>query len=966
MRRLSSVRFSRATFALRALVLLGLLLASFGSLFAQTQAINGSIRGRVTDPAGAAVPGSTVTVTNTATGYTRDEATGNDGYFVIPNLPLGTYTVTFKKEGFQTERHTDVVLNAGTEAVLDTQLKVGEVSTTVEVSGGAPVLEPSRVSTGRTISFAEVDNLPLASRNPYNFIIFQPGLSGHPNPELGIPRTLNTNGLLDRINYQLDGMVDTETDRYGLRLFAISDIYVREVQTVSNSFAPEFGQTSGDIFNVISNSGTNDLHGEFYFIGRPPDAIAPPILLAAGKPTPAIDLHDYAFNTGGPIKKDKLFFFGAYEHLLRGTPTPVTIDPNAAAQIGIPTSQLGTSPTVQHVQFLDLRADWNINDKNQAFFRYDYFRNVYPFNTQNGGLNALGAGVDFQDRAHIGGVQLLTTFSPTALNEFRASEPYRNEHHVADALTGAGPEIIITGVATFNGTQNAGDRFAEKIPSLSDNFTKIRGAHTYKMGFGWQENNDNQVGDTFSAYTFPSVAAYLSAKTGANPFAYSTFQTVLGTPGAAYKSYFYDFYAQDSWQIRPNLLLIYGVRWDRYQAPSGEANAPFAYTRSFNTPSRDWAPRAGLAWNIRPTTVIRASWGMFYEAPPTNLWYNSFVNDGSTKAFTDTFSPTTPNAPAFPNVFSFLPGATLPAIPSIFAVTPTFKNAYTLNTSFQVEQQITHNDKVILGYVNTGARDQGYERDMNLINPVSYLPDGRPVFSSAINANTRLYPQFNGITLQDVGAVNNYHALVVNYLHRFGQGFELSANYTWSHAIGDAPDANSFEQSLVIENPYSRAYDRGNSLVNRPQAFNMSALFEPRFHLGNSLLNKLANGNRLTLLANLSSGDQQNEIANLNLNNDPVGSAAQRPAFVGRDTLRTGNIYQVDGRYTRVVFSYRDRFYTRLIAEASNMFNTRNVTTINNKATVTSLGLITAAPSLAPVSTVLEGRLIQLGIRADF
>ena len=420
---LSSVVSRRSLTRLFAAV--AFLALAVASVSAQTQAINGTVRGRVSDPAGAAITRTTVSVTNTATGYTRDVDSNDEGYYVIPNLPLGTYNVTFKKEGFQTERHSNVILDAGTEAVLDVQLKVGSVSTTIEVTGGAPVLEPSRINTGRTITFEEVDNLPLSSRNPYNFIIFQPGLSGHPNPELGIPRTLNTNGLLDRINYQLDGMVDTESDRYGLRLFAISDIYVREVQTVSNSFAPEFGQTAGDIFNVISNSGTNSLHGEAYFIGRPPDAVARTILLAANKPNPSIDLHDWAFNLGGPVIKDKLFVFGAYEHLLRGTPVPVTIDPNAAAQIGLPPSQLETSPTVQHVQFLDLRVDWNINSKNQAFVRYDYFRNVYPFNTQNGGLNALSAGVDFQDRAHVGGLQLLTTFSPTALNEFRASEPWR-------------------------------------------------------------------------------------------------------------------------------------------------------------------------------------------------------------------------------------------------------------------------------------------------------------------------------------------------------------------------------------------------------------------------------------------------------------------------------------------------------------------------------------------------------------
>jgi len=937
-----------------------------GVALAQTEAINGSVRGRVTDPGGAAVAEAKIDVLNTANGFTRSTVTSAEGYFVIPNLPIGQYVLTVQKPGFETQRLAGIVLDAGTEAVADTQLKIGSVSTTVEVTGGAPVLEPTRVSTGRTIDQAEIDNLPLTSRNPYNFVIFQPGLSGHPNPELGIPRTLNTNGLLDRVNYQMDGMVDTETDRYGLRLFAISDVYVREVQTVSNSFAPEFGGTAGDIFNVITNSGSNDFHGEGYFIGRPPDAVARTILLAANKPNSSIDLHDFALNAGGPIKKDKLFVFGAYEHLLRGTPTPVTIDPNAAAQIGIPASQLATAPTVQHVQFLNLRVDWQINQKNSVFFRYDYFRNEYPFNTNNGGLNALSVGVDFHDRAHIGGFQLLSTISPTTLNELRASEPYRNEHHVADPITGTGPEISITGVANFGGTNAAGDRFGEKIPSFSDNLTKIVGAHTLKAGVGWQMNNDNQIGDVYSQYTFPTIASYLAAESGASPYGYSTFATVLGVPGASYKSYFYDFYVQDTWKVLPTVTMIYGLRWDRFQAPAGEANAPFAWTQHFTTPNRDWAPRLGIAWQFTPKTVLRASSGLFYEAPPTNLWYNSFINDGSTRAFTDTFTPSTPNAPAFPNVFNFLPGATLPAIPSIFAVTPNFKNAYTINTSVQLERQLTQNDKIVIGYVNTGARDLGYERDMNLINPTGFLPDGRPTFSSAINANTRLYPQFNAITLQDVGAVSDYNALVVSFTHRSSKGFEVSANYTWSHAISDAPDANSFEQSAVIEDPFSRAYDRGNTLVNRPQAFNMSAVLAPIFHGSSGFLNRLANDNQLTILANLAVGDEQNETANLNLSNDPVGASVQRPAYVGRDTLRTGGIYQVDMRYTRALFHVHDRVALKLLAEGNNVFNTKNVTTINTKATVNSLGLITAGPSLAPTSTVLEGRLIQLGIRVDW
>jgi len=940
-----------------------LCLLPFGIGAAQVQAINGSIRGRVTDPGGAGVPQATVTAANNETGFSRPVDSDNDGYYVIPNLPLGTYTVGVQKAGFETERHTNVVLNAGTEAVIDAQLKLGAVSTTIEVTGGAPVVDPSRVSTGRTIGHAEVDNLPLTSRNPYNFVLFQPGVSGHPNPELGIPRTINTNGLLDRINYQMDGMVDTEKDRYGLRLFPISDIYVREVQTVSNSFAPEFGQTAGNIYNVITNSGTNTFHGEFSFIGRPPGAQARPILLNASQPAPNTDLHDYAVNAGGPMIKDRLFVFGGYEHLLRGLPVPNTINPASAAQLGIAPDLLATAPSVQHAQFLNIRADWIINSKNQAFFRYNYFRNEYPFNTNVGGLFALDAAADFRDRAHIGGAQLLTTFSPAMLNELRGSWPYRNEAHIAGSTTGPGPQVVVSGVATFNGSVAVGDKFSEKVPSLNDNFTWVRGVHTIKIGGGFERILDNQVGDVYSQYTFPTIAAYLAAENGSNPFSYSSFKTVIGVPGATYKPVFWNFFAQDSWQMKPNLLVIYGVRYDQFRAPEAEPDAPFVYTRSFKTPNNDWGPRLGFAWSLDSKTVIRASSGIFFEAPPTNLWFNALNNDGSSRSFQATFLPTQPGAPAFPSVFHLLPGVT-PTNPGITAVTPNFKNAYGINSTFQITREFTRNDAVTAGYVHNGVRQLQYLHNINLGAVTGLLGDGRPVFGTT----GKPFPQFNTITLQDVGAITNYDALLVNWTHRLSRGIVASASYTWSHSISDSPDVNSFEQNLPIQDPTSRFRDRGNSIVNRPQAFTLSSVFAPEIHGLTGWKNQLANGNQLALLANISSGDQQNIVANAALNGDPVSAAVQRPLAIGRNTVRGPAIYQIDARYTRVLFTFWERVQPKFLAEATNVFNTKNITTLNTTVAVNADGSPKnpLPASFPPTSTVLEGRIIQLGIRVDW
>jgi hypothetical protein len=929
---------------------------------AQVEAINGSIRGRVVDPNGAAVPGAKITAKNESTGYTRTVTSAADGYYVLPSLPLGSYTVSIQKTGFASLVHPGVVLQAGSEAVINGQLKVGAVATTLTVTGGAPILAPSTAYVGRTINSRETENLPLTSRNPYNFILFQPGVSGHPNPELGIPRTVNTNGQMDRINYQLDGMTDTESDRYGLRLFPVSDTYVREVQTVANSFAPEFGNTTGIIYNVITNSGTNQFHGMFHWLKRPVSTAARPILLKPTQKKPDLELTDYAANAGGPIIKDKLFFFSSYEHMRRGQPSPVTIDPAAAAQIGISPSLLETAPSISHAQFFDARVDWDINAKNRLFVRYNYFRNEFPFNTQVGGLNALDASSDFHDRAHVGGVQLVTTFSPAVLNEFRFSWPYRKELHLAGPLTGSGPVVQIQGVATFNGTVASGDFFAEKIPTWNDNVTWIRGAHTFKTGFYAEKILDNRFNDTYSEYIFPSITAYLSAKAGTDPYAYSTYRASIGNTGAGYHSLFWGLYWQDNWQIRPSLMLIYGLRWDKYLPPNANPNAPFVDSRSFASPSGNVQPRIGLAWQVTPKTVVRASFGKFYDAPPTNLWFNTLSNDGSNRAFIASIPSTSPFAPAFPTVINQVPGLTLPPA-DVTTIAPGFKNPYALTTSLQVSRELDRNDSFTIGYVLTEGHQLSYLRNINLINPVGQLADGRPIFSSAISSATRMDPQFNNVTLQDTGANSNYNALLLTYDHRWSRGFQMSASYTFSHTISDAPDANSFEQNLPIEDLTNRARDRGNSSINRPQALTISTVFDPKVTVGNAVLKRLLNDNMFAFLVNTSSGDQQNIRANKVLNGDSTTSSVTRPLFIGRNAVRGPMIVQVDMRYTRDLFHLWERVTPQFIFEANNLFNRHsNVTLLNTVVPVNSDGSAVLPSSFPYQATVLEARILQFGL----
>jgi hypothetical protein len=963
-----------------AAILAFIVLLSGINVFAQSQAINGTVRGRVSDASDASMEGATVMVHDSATGLSRTVQSNSDGYYVIPNLPLGTYEVTVTKDGFASVKAKNVVLEAGKEAVIDVRMPLANVSETVEVSGGAPVIEPTRVNVGRTIDTKEIENLPLPSRNPYNFILFQPGVSGHPNPELGIPRTINTNGLMDRINYQMDGMVDSQQDRHGLRLFPISDTYVREVQTVSNSYAPEFGQTSGNIFNVITNSGTNDIHGMFQYLHRWVDATARPILLSPTAPKPELKLTDYAANAGGSVIKDKLFWFAAYEHLERGQPSPVTIAPANAAQIGINPELLATGPGTLHGQFFNTRVDWVINSKHTAFVRYNYFKNSFPFNTNVGGLNALDASSDFRDRAHVIGMQLMSTLTPSLLNEFRFSWPMRSNTHFPGSLTGPGPAVTIPKVANFNGTIGAGDQFTEKIPNLNDNVTLIRGKHSFKFGGSWQENVDLQRATAFTQYSFPTIAAYLSAKSGANPFAYSTVSVSNGGTVPSYHSVFYGLYAQDNWQLTTKLMLIYGVRYDKYSPPPSDPNAPFIFSRNFNSPSANFAPRLGLAYRVTDKTVVRASAGIFYDSPVTNTWFNTLLNNGTLSSVS--LGPTSAGAPAFPTILTSVAPSATPN--DVTSVAPGFRNAYTINFNLQASHELSKNDAITVGVIHTGARNLEFLRNVNLINPIATLADGRPVYSKNVNANTRLFPQFNNILLQDSGARSVYDAGIVNYTHRMAKGVQLSASYTWSHTISDAPDVNSFEQNLPIEDPSNRFRDRGNSSVNRPHSLTISSIIEPRVNTENSVLRHILNNNTFALLTNLSSGDQQNITGSTQINGDQKTSAVTRPLFVGRNSVRGPAIYQVDLRYTRTIAKLWDRVQPQFLMEVNNIFNHPNVTALNTAVTIAGLdsaGLPTAKTGLpvdsagnviplpttfAPSSTVLEGRIVQVGLAVRF
>ncbi len=555
---------------------------------AQAQAANGNIEGIVRDTTDAPLPGVTVTVTNMDTGTARTSITNDEGVYRAILLPLGRYRIVAELQGFKTFEQHGITLSAGQTALINVQLGVGSVSETVSVTSESPVAQPGRIDLGRTIGENEIKNLPLVSRNPYNFAFLQANVTGFENNEFGVPR-INANGTQMRTNYQIDGNTNTEKDRAGLRLLPVSEVLVREVKVITNGFAPEFGQTTGMVYNAITPSGTNRLDGSASFRFRRNDMSSRPFFLAPTALKPDTEVNDVTLTLGGPVVRDRWHYYGAYEFVDRSLITGnqvITVTPSAAQTLGLDLPASGVIPAHQKVNFLFGKTDYQINQSNRLSARYFLFKN-FSLSNIAGGLTTTDRATDFTDRMDSASAQLVSTFGSDKLNELRVQYARRHQFRTLSDTAADGPAITVTGVANFGGprigdTTSAGFDFNQGIWQVIDNLTWIRGKHGFKAGIDAQFIADDRVRGERFFYTFPNNDTYLSARGGSTPLSYTSLQQDFGDLTAAYDSAFYGFFVQDDWQFSSRMKLLYGIRYDLFDVPSARAFAPNPYSQDFN------------------------------------------------------------------------------------------------------------------------------------------------------------------------------------------------------------------------------------------------------------------------------------------------------------------------------------------------------------------------------------------------
>jgi hypothetical protein len=961
-------------FRLSLTVLVSLFLASTAA--AQGQAINGTIEGTVTDTSGAVLPGVTVTVVNIDTGDTRVVVTNESGVFRAPLLPLGSFRVSAELQGFRKYEQSGISLSAGQIAVINVSLGVGAVTEVVSVTAEASILDLARIEQGRTINEREIKTLPLTSGNPYNFALMQPGVVGFETQEFGVPR-LTANGALLRVNYQIDGNDNTQKDRAGLRQMPISDVMVREVKVVTTGYAPEFGQTMGLVYNAITPSGTNLMHGDASYRFQRKPLVAFPFFTTNRSTKPPTEVNVYTLDLGGPVVRNRTHFFGGYENLKRDFSggRVITISPANAAALGL--REPLYMPAAGDTTFVIGKIDHQLSSAHHGSLRYIFFDNSIANNIQNatsGVPNSVQQATDFTDRQHSTAGQVVSTLGSAMLNELRVQYATRRQSRVPGAQAGTGPAIRITGVANFGGpvasTADAGFGFTQGIFQVIDNVTYIRGNHGYKLGYSGQWVKDTRTQTQFQLYTFPSVAAYQGAVSGADRLGYTSFQQFFGEPSYEYSTSMNAFFVQDDWRLARDVRLLYGLRYDVYLTPDGNTNSLVAASREFAMDKNNWQPRVGLVWTVGGDrrTVLRANTGLMYDQPVNAIYEQAIVSDGTATRGSATLQPTQPGAPPFPNVLS---AGTAAASNTVWTVDPDFQIARMWQSNLQLERGVGENYSAAVGFSYSRGYHLPVVANINLINPIGSLADGRPIYSTAINAATRVDPRFNTVFSTQALGESDYKALTLQFTRRFSRGIQWDLAYTLGKSDDTAPVHGT---TLVVQgdtggrsNPASLETDRGPNILDQRHTFVGSIVAQPQLDVegvGGTILNN----NQFGIALQFASGIPVNIRANRELNNDAI--ASDRPVGVSRNSMSLPARYNVDLRYSRlfpVVGSTRLEF----IAEAKNIFNVVQWSGATTVVAVDALG-----NPVSPIPTIVKGgfpsaggyeqRQVQLGLKVSF
>lgn len=1017
-----------------ALVVLILTLAV--AAFAQSQATTGNIEGRVLDPKEAAVPGASVTATNQQTGLERTTTTDDEGGFRIILLPPGTYIVRASASGFSQSEIKDLTVNVGGKTPLDINLSVGAASGTVTVSSEAPTIETTLTSVSTTINSRAIENLPVNGRNYLDFATLTPGVIRDQNRE-GDLSVGGQKGTLN--NLQVDGADNNNTffgqsfGRTGVRPpYQFSEESVQEFQVNQNGFSAEFGRAGGAVINVVTKSGANDFHGGAfeYFRDESLNAQTPQLkasLFQRGLPNkrPPLQINQFGGRLGGPIKRNKAFFFFTYDGQRQQLPNFLD-PPNFFAQPAniqaLLSPKLNTYQINRNQDVLMVKGDIALGKNNQLSLRLNHQNFTGKNNEFTSTLGTEEHSGDSIAKTTTFSGALISTLSSSTTNEFRFQvakdrEPGAANSTQPEAQINTGSGFLLIGRNNFSPRETTIKRL-----QFIDNLSYLRGRHNFKAGI---DVNRDRIFNFFPGF-FSGQYTFTYAQFGTNtPSAFSQSFAGAGTTGATTQPNSTDFavFIQDDFRLNPKLTLNLGVRYDKQfmaqppvQNPDAALLAAGLDTSRQPNDSNNFGPRAGFSYAPNEKTVIRGGYGIFFSRTTAIMLGTAHSNNGINILGVTLNCTIVPNpCPTYPNIFTTAPGAGA-NIPNLFLFAKDYQQPYVQQGRLGIEREIMKDTTLSVTYLYFRGVHLSRTRDVNLFAPVATtaidqvtgqtltvqrFPGTGATPAAQFTSATTLRPnlRFNRINLFENSANSRYQGLAIQGRQRFSQthwvpffeagGSQFLLSYTFSKAEDDKPDQTSVvpgggDDSKVAENPFDLRNEWGYSDADQRHRLVFSSVFEVgKVKSSSKVLRALLNDYSISGIMQIQSGFAYSAQVGADLNRDGNSRDDRVPGFT-RNSFRTPAVYQSDARITRTIRT-SETTKLRLILEGFNIWNRANTglapgggyfsfVNINQyrgftaNAANSTLTLLPALPATAfglPRS-INTPRQLQLAIKFDF
>lgn len=911
---------------------------SAGTLTAQQTVTSATLSGRVQDARGAVVPGASLTATNIDTNQKQTAVTDHDGRYRFPYLPVGSYKLVIEVAGFE-PLTKQLTVTVGQALDLPVKLEVSGVSAQVNIPSDVPIIETVRTQVTETIRPSEINELPLNGRNFLDLALLVPAVSQTNTGSnqrfaetSAVPgQGISIAGQRNLYNsFVIDG-VSANDDAADLTGSYYSQEIINQFQVITSGGIAEFGRASGGVVNIITKSGTNNWRGNLYgfarnqrFDARNPLAPTKDLLTQA----------QYGGSIGGPIKQDNTFFFTNFEQTRRNYSAVITIDPQVVAfintrlnAVGYKGSRLSTGVVPASFDTTNFfgRVDHKLNDQNQLSARYSLYHITAVNSRTVGGLNVVSRGSGLNDTDQTVTVSNMTTISSRTLNEARFQ--YTNSRLGAPINDSIGPAVSISGVANFGTATSSPLARDINLFEAVDNISTQRGAHSPKVGVDFLYNRVNIVfpGAVQGVYAFNSSANFLTGD-------YSTYQQAFGAPNQFQSNPNVGFFGQDEWRVRSNFTINAGLRYD----------LQFLHS-PINTDTNNIAPRVGFAYAPGDRkTVIRASFGFYYDRIPLRATSNALQRDG-TKYLVVQLSPGQPGAPVFPNVLAVQP-ATLPTKPNITRIDPNIEVGYSEQANVQLERELPGGALFSIGYLHLRALHIIASRNVNVptLPAAAGVPNlGRPD------------PNWGNIGRFEGAGDSYYNGMIVSFNQRAARWANVRVSYTLSKSTDDA--GNFFFSTP--QNNFNLRDDLGRSDNDQRHRLVLSGSFQaPAKGEG---VRKVLRGFQLSYIYTYASRLPFNVLLGSDRNFDTNNN--DRPVGVGRNTGRGFDFSSFDLRLSRR-FRLSERMDLDVLAEGFNLFNRANFGVPNN----TFGPGVTPNASFGQPTQAFDPRQFQFGLKVSF